>query len=130
MADLSGTWLGTYWQSGVPTRFELTLVQGGNTLSGNILDDSPLGEASVIGEVVGRRVDFTKSYLTGSRHSISYTGAISEDEDSMGGKWQIDEYLSGTWEAHRSGDNLVADLESRLQKKEPIAISSKISDLI
>lgn len=126
MADLSGTWLGTYWQSGVPTRFELTLVQGGNTLSGNILDDSPLGEASVVGEVIGRRVDFTKSYLAGSRHSISYTGTIAENEDSMGGKWQIDEYLSGNWEAHRSGDNLVADLENLLQKKEPISLGFNI----
>ncbi len=122
MADLSGTWLGTYWQSGVPTRFELTLVQGGNSLSGNILDDSHLGEAAVVGEVVGRRVDFTKSYLTGSRHSIIYTGSVSEDEDFMGGQWQIDEYFSGSWEARRSGDNLVADLASRVAKKEPVSL--------
>ncbi|MGB3693424.1 MAG: hypothetical protein WA865_16000 [Spirulinaceae cyanobacterium] len=121
MADLSGTWLGTYWQRGVPTRFELTLVQGGNTLRGNILDDGPLGEAAVVGEVVGRRVDFTKSYLSGSRYSISYTGTVSEDEDSLGGQWQLD-YLSGSWEAHRSGDNLVADLASRVAKKEPVSL--------
>ncbi len=29
MADVSGAWLGTYWQQGNPTRFEATLIQGG-----------------------------------------------------------------------------------------------------
>jgi hypothetical protein len=52
MANLNGSWLGTYWQHGNPTRFELTLVQSGNSLSGNILDDSYLGEASVIGDLI------------------------------------------------------------------------------
>ncbi|MGA1355681.1 MAG: hypothetical protein ACO35Q_03260 [Prochlorothrix sp.] len=50
MADLSGSWLGTYWQLGNPTRFEATLVQGGNSLTGNILDDGPLGEAQLTGD--------------------------------------------------------------------------------
>ncbi|NJO93852.1 MAG: hypothetical protein HC820_04935 [Hydrococcus sp. RM1_1_31] len=54
MTNLNGTWLGTYWQRGNPTRFELTLVQGGNSISGRIKDDNALGEASMVGEVVGR----------------------------------------------------------------------------
>jgi hypothetical protein len=42
MADLSGTWLGTYWQQGDPTRFEVTFIQSGNTLSGpDLLLTSP-----------------------------------------------------------------------------------------
>ncbi len=47
MADLGGTWLGTYWQVGIPTRFELTLIQTGNTLTGRNLDDSYLGSAQL-----------------------------------------------------------------------------------
>jgi hypothetical protein len=39
MANLSGTWIGTYWQDDLPTRFEMVIVQGGNALSGNILDE-------------------------------------------------------------------------------------------
>ena len=105
MADLSGTWLGTYWQQGVPTRFEITLLQGGNALSGRVLDDNHLGEASLVGEVIGRRVTFTKQYLGGSRHAVDYTGTVSEDEQFMGGQWQMS-YESGEWEAHRSEDNL------------------------
>lgn len=66
MADVNGLWLGTYWQEGIPTRFEATLVQGGNTLSGRVLDDNYLGEAQIEGEVVGRTIHFTKRYLTTS----------------------------------------------------------------
>ncbi len=63
MADVNGVWLGTYWQNGIPTRFEMTLLQGKNTTTGNILDDSNLGEATVAGEVTGRTIAFRKCYL-------------------------------------------------------------------
>ncbi|MGK7873526.1 MAG: hypothetical protein AB4426_09485 [Xenococcaceae cyanobacterium] len=122
MANLSGTWLGTYWQREVPTRFELTLIQGGNTLSGNILDDNYLGEASLIGEVIGRRITFTKRYITVSRHTVHYTGTVSEDEDFMQGQWQINLFYSGNWEAHRSDENLSLDLEIRRIEKVPVAV--------
>ncbi|MEC4893735.1 MAG: hypothetical protein SAL07_11320 [Oscillatoria sp. PMC 1051.18] len=112
MADLTGTWLGTYWQLGIPTRFELSIVQGGNTITGNILDDSYLGEASLSGSVVGRNVSFVKRYLTSARHSINYTGTISEDENFIHGKWQIDKRHSGKWEARRSGENLTVEIET------------------
>lgn len=113
MADISGAWLGTYWQQGQPTRFEATLVQGGNTMSGNVLDDHPLGEASITGEVVGRRIQFTKRYITGSSPLIHYVGDIAEDEQSMQGTWQIVGVDSGPWEARRSGENLIAELQTR-----------------
>lgn len=106
VTDLSGSWLGTYWQREKPTRFELTLVHGGNAISGSILDDSGLGEAIVGGEVVGRRISFTKKYLAGSRHTVRYTGVVSEDGDSMHGQWQINLFDSGDWEAHRQQDDL------------------------
>jgi hypothetical protein len=111
MADVNGTWLGTYWQWGVPTRFEATLLHSGNTVTGNILDDSYLGEASLTGEVIGRRISFVKRYLASSNYPISYTGTISESEDFMQGQWSIGGVDSGSWEARRSGENLTVDLQ-------------------
>ncbi|HEY9736616.1 MAG TPA: hypothetical protein V6D06_10050 [Trichocoleus sp.] len=117
MADVSGMWLGTYWQSEQPTRFEATLVQGGSVLSGRILDDSYLGEAQLQGEVTGRRIAFTKRYLTTSPTSIHYSGTISEDGNHMQGQWSIDRFDAGTWEAHRGEDNLAASLQAVLAKQ-------------
>jgi hypothetical protein len=114
MVDLGGSWLGTYWQEGEPTRFEATLIQGGTALSGSILDDNYLGEAQVIGEIVGRSIRFTKRYLTTSPVPVQYTGTISEDEHHMQGTWSIGAFGSGSWEAHRSGENLVVELRTRL----------------
>lgn len=113
MSDVNGAWLGTYWQQGQPTRFEASLVQGGSTLSGSVLDDNWLGEAAITGEVVGRVIQFTKHYLTANPTSIQYIGQIAEDEQSMQGTWQIHGFDSGPWEARRSGDNLMAELRSR-----------------
>lgn len=113
MANISGDWLGTYWQQDLPTRFEASLVQGGNTMSGSVLDDNRLGEAYVAGEVVGRAIQFTKRYVTGTQIPIAYIGTIAEDEQSMRGTWQIQGFDSGQWEAHRAGENLVAELQTR-----------------
>ncbi len=122
MADLSGTWLGTYWQQGLPTRFEATLVQSGNALSGNILDDGFLGEAQVSGEVTGRSLQFTKRYLTPSQASITYTGVLAEAEDFMQGQWQIRRFDSGAWEAHRGGESLMESLQTRLSRRELLKV--------
>ncbi|NJL85950.1 MAG: hypothetical protein HC886_08180 [Leptolyngbyaceae cyanobacterium SM1_1_3] len=122
MANLSGTWLGTYWQGDAPTRFEATLVQGGNSLSGRILDDGPLGEAQVSGEVVGRSVQFSKRYLTRSTAPIQYSGSVSADGNAMQGQWIIQGFDLGPWEAHRSDDELSRDWQNRLEQKTPIAV--------
>ncbi|MEQ8754572.1 MAG: hypothetical protein RID09_13805 [Coleofasciculus sp. G1-WW12-02] len=119
MADVNGTWLGTYWQWDVPTRFEATLLHSGNTVTGNILDDSYLGEASLTGEVVGRRISFIKRYLASSNYPISYTGTISESEDFMHGQWSIGGVDSGSWEARRSGENLTVDLQKAQANRVP-----------
>jgi hypothetical protein len=108
MADLSGTWLGTYWQQDNPTRFEATLVQGGNTLSGSILDDGYLGEAQLTGTVTGRQVSFVKRYLTQRLPAIDYIGTVSEDGNHMTGQWSITGFDTGPWEAYRSEDDLTA----------------------
>lgn len=121
MANVSGSWLGTYWQNANPTRFEVTFVQAGNTISGNILDDSPLlGEAQATGEIMGRTIRFTKRYLTTSIYPITYSGLIAEDENSMQGSWTIQGLESGNWEAHRSGDDLVAELQKRRLEAMPL----------
>ncbi|KYC40207.1 hypothetical protein WA1_27100 [Scytonema hofmannii PCC 7110] len=122
MTDISGTWLGTYWQQEIPTRFEMTLIQGGNTVTGNILDDSSLGEAQLTGEVIGRRISFNKRYLTTSTEAVTYVGTISENEDYMQGQWSIKLWDFGPWEAKRSGESLLADLQTRLEKRVSLTI--------
>jgi hypothetical protein len=83
MANLTGTWLGTYWQEDIPTRFEMVIVQGGNVLSGNILDDDSQREATITGEAIGRNVQFSKRYVSISQENILYQGLLSEDENLM-----------------------------------------------
>lgn len=122
MADLSGMWLGTYWQEGNPTRFEATFIQSGNTLTGNILDDSYLGEARLSGEVIGRRVQFIKKYLLHQQTPVNYQGTISENDDFMQGTWDLGIFGSGNWEAHRSGDNLNLELKNRLENRVPVSV--------
>lgn len=133
MTDLSGTWLGTYWQNSEPTRFEASLVQGGGTLSGNILDDGALGEAIVAGDVTGRRVSFTKRYLSGVQDVVTYSGTVSEDGNSIQGNWVIEvsqgrrkrEKLSGNWEARRDGDSLMQELMRRVQQQVPAGAGAR-----
>ncbi|MEA5598493.1 hypothetical protein [Rivularia sp. UHCC 0363] len=120
MADVNGTWMGTYWQYGNPTRFEVVLVQSGNSLTGSVLDDSYLGEAKLSGEVVGRRISFTKRYFTTSTDAVEYVGTISEDEDHIQGKWKINRWYSGSWEARRSGESLSLETKNKVENKVPV----------
>jgi hypothetical protein len=110
MANLTGTWLGTYWQDDMPTRFEMVIAQGGNVLSGNILDDDSQREAPMTGEAIGRNVQFSKRYVSVSQGSILYQGLLSENENLMQGEWVLkmsspaygEMTDSGRWEATRS----------------------------
>jgi hypothetical protein len=121
MTDLTGTWLGTYWQADAPTRFEASLVQGGNALSGRVQDDNHLGEAQITGEVVGRKVMFSKTYLSGIATVIEYAGTIDESGEVIKGDWTIlGTRQSGQWEARRSGDDLMAQLRRRMEQKVPV----------
>ncbi|MEO1401377.1 MAG: hypothetical protein AAFV72_08975 [Cyanobacteria bacterium J06635_1] len=119
MADITGTWLGTYWQSGNPVRFEATFAQAKNSLSGRIEDDSNLGEANVAGEVIGRQITFTKSYLNNPTAIIRYTGTLSEDENYITGQWVLNKRQSGPWEAQRNENDLMLELKSVLERKVP-----------
>jgi hypothetical protein len=119
MAELTGPWLGSYWQANAPTRFEATFVQAQNSLSGRIVDDGPLGEAQVQGQVTGRHVSFTKKYFNIPNYPIHYTGTVSEDGDHINGQWRLDAKHSGAWEAHRSNNDLSQELNAILAKNVP-----------
>jgi hypothetical protein len=132
MANLTGTWLGTYWQEDIPTRFEMVIVQGGNVLSGNILDDDSQREATITGEAIGRNVQFSKRYVGISQVNILYQGLLSEDENLMQGEWILQMSSptygemtdSGRWEATRSENDLANELTQYLaKKKELISVS-------
>ncbi|MEO1374334.1 MAG: hypothetical protein AAFW70_08460 [Cyanobacteria bacterium J06635_10] len=125
MADVNGTWLGTYWQNGNPTRFEVVLVQSGNSLTGNVLDDGYLGEAKLSGDVIGSRISFIKRYFTSSPDAVEYIGTISEDEDYIQGQWKITSWDFGPWEARRSGESLSLEVGKKAAKKTPITISKR-----
>ncbi len=123
MADLTGAWLGTYWQSKEPTRFEASLAQAKGSLSGRILDDGPLGEASLQGEVIGRQVSFVKRYLSNGSYSIRYTGTLSEDGNHISGQWIQNSRNRGSWEAQRNQNDLAKELKSFLEKKAPAELA-------
>lgn len=121
MADISGAWLGSYWQGETQTRFEATFVQAGNALTGRVLDDGPLGEAQLSGDVTGRSISFGKRYVTTAIHMIHYSGTISEDDTFMSGTWTIQGNGSGRWEARRNSDDLMAQLKTRMAKQTALA---------
>ncbi|MEB3231138.1 MAG: hypothetical protein VKJ64_09020 [Leptolyngbyaceae bacterium] len=116
MTDITGSWLGSYWQNGSATRFEATFVQANNAVSGRIADDGPQGEADISGDIIGRHIEFIKQYLCHPER-IRYTGTISEDGNFMSGKWTIGPRHSGTWEAYRGEDEFTISLQKRLAKQ-------------
>jgi hypothetical protein len=122
MANISGTWLGTYWQNDEQTRFEATFVQSGNAIYGNILDNGNLGEATIQGEVVGRNISFVKSYISNQKlASVNYKGTIAEDGDSMSGQWDfLGRFGFEEWEAHRDNQSLESELSKYLTNRVPV----------
>ncbi|MEA5465587.1 hypothetical protein [Leptothoe sp. PORK10 BA2] len=125
MAELTGPWLGSYWDREAPIRFEATFVQAQNSLIGRIMDDSPLGEAQIQGQVTGRQVTFTKKYFNNPTYTIQYQGTVSEDGDHIHGQWRIDNRHNGAWEAHRSDNDLSKELNALLAKSLPELTGSK-----
>lgn len=123
MANISGTWLGTYWQLGVPTRFEVEFIQSEKFLSGHVLDDGMLGEAIVNGEVIGRSISFTKKYYS-QRYIINYRGTINEEENYISGNWMINAFIdnSGNWELRRDNSDLSKEFNNRIQAKIPALV--------
>lgn len=125
MAELTGPWLGSYWQNSAPTRFEATFVQARNSLSGRIIDDSPLGEAQVQGQVTGHNVSFSKKYFNNPGYTIRYTGIVSEDGNHISGQWRLSAKLTGPWEAHRNDNDLSKEFQAILAKSVPELANTK-----
>ncbi|NJK65031.1 MAG: hypothetical protein HC921_22050 [Synechococcaceae cyanobacterium SM2_3_1] len=122
MMDLTGLWLGTYWQDGQPTRFEATFVQSEALLSGRITDDGYLGDAQISGQVTGRFVRFTKSTSALMTRSITQA-PFRKRETRSGANGFITLNTSGPWEAHRSQDSLLLSLQTVLQQQLPLLTS-------
>lgn len=116
MIDISGTWLGTYWQTGSPVRFEIVFVQSGHQVEGNCLDDTDgVGEAMIRGDLKGLSIQFIKRYLHHGYLPVEYRGSIAENGNFMQGQWvilhknqQTSKKETGFWEAHR-GEDLLAE---------------------
>ncbi len=92
------------------------------------MDDGYLGEATLKGEVVGRNISFVKSYIsiTKKRASVNYNGTISEDGNSMQGKWDFFGMLGfQNWEAYRNEENL----EDELRKYITVQLPKHVKEL-
>jgi hypothetical protein len=121
--DISGTWLGTYWQAGSPVRFEVVFVQSGHHVEGNCLDDiNGVGEALIQGDLRGLSIQFSKRYLHPGYLPIRYHGSIADDGNFMQGQWFIltpsqrrSQQETGLWEAHRGEDPLAEKWQLSLQ---------------
>lgn len=119
--SVTGGWLGTYAYGGLgkwqpPVRFEVTFEASEipGEFTGTVLDEGPLGEASITGTQDGLQVRFTKVYrssnsLGGQVVPVEYEGTLAEDGRSMKGTWAIVARIpglpplrtGGTWDAHR-----------------------------
>ncbi|MEM1368384.1 MAG: hypothetical protein AAGG02_10270 [Cyanobacteria bacterium P01_H01_bin.15] len=115
--NVSGSWLGTYWQQGQPTRFEMVLAQSKYALSGRAGDDGPLGESFLLGSVSGAQIRFTKRYLLYANHQIIYVGSLTDNQDFMSGQWSLGAYDAGSWEAHRNDNDQMLQKFQQRQKQ-------------
>ena len=101
-ANLSGSWLGTYWQLSRPTAFEMQLLEADGQLFGRIRDLSKLlPEATLSGQHGFGNVSFQKRYIKIFGHVVHYRGAVSADANLIEGEWSFSASMShgetGTW---------------------------------
>ncbi len=59
----------------------------------------------------------------GSRRSVEYSGTVSEDGNTIKGKWRI-LVFRGAWSAQRQNDNLSWEQEIKRVEKIPVATST------
>lgn len=110
--SVQGSWRGRYFYPGSSEAqgFEAVFVDAGGILDGNILDDGKLGEADVTGKFFFPHIKFTKTYRTGTKHSVFYEGTMSEDGKTLMGRWVVPGGgvkggdFKGTWTAKRYED--------------------------
>jgi hypothetical protein len=107
---IEGPWAGSYGYGGgrLPVEFEASFEFQGNPsdFTGLIRDNGPLGDAHVRGQQLGRNVSFTKFYISpftdAATSKVAYTGVLSEDGNSISGRWKLGIVTSGPWEVFRS----------------------------
>ena len=116
--SIAGSWRGHYSYYNVPdagSGFEVIFIDDGGALTGSVLDDCGLGEASLSGSFSFPSVKFTKVYFARALAPIHYDGTMSEDGKTISGKWLIVESegaMKGSWTAHRT------DEEGKKEEKE------------
>lgn len=92
------------------TPFVATLVQRGNSVTGNISEpdlhlSGATAEATLVGVVTGEAVDFTKTYrkvIWGYVHPVDYVGQIREKGNVISGVWSL-LHMNGRFEMRRHG---------------------------
>ena len=126
--SIQGGWLGTYCylpsEQMEPVRFEAHFdsIEIGN-FRGTVIDDGPLGEASVVGRQNGDQIAFMKTYIRSHPDyltaPIEYAGTMSEDGKYLSGTWAlrwrefglIPRLRNGSWEARRMWMEEAEELE-------------------
>ncbi len=101
----SETWKGSYSQDGQATPFSAELTFSDGAISGRISETNPIMGAlgsSVSGSYTDKSIRFTKSYdgTNGVSHSVSYSGQLSVQGDSISGSWSF-AGMSGSFEMSR-----------------------------
>jgi hypothetical protein len=121
--SVAGGWLGTYHfddpRHGLPCDFEATFSAVGpdGTFSGKILDDNPLGEATIHhARQVGDDLLFTKVYRLKAPGLVPlrFAGKLLNEGKLLRGTWasfesrrgRLSTVASGLWEARRTWDEL------------------------
>ena len=105
--SVQGSWQGRYFYKtrGDAYGFEAVFVDIQGRIEGNILDDSTLGEALVVGNFGYPSLEFTKMYLRKTGDTpLKYRGSMSEDGKMLSGTWSSG-IISGTWLAVRIDDS-------------------------
>ncbi|MEL1249590.1 hypothetical protein [Aurantiacibacter gilvus] len=117
--DLSGQWDGEFSYpagEGPVTPFVATLVQRGNSVTGNISEPDlhlpgATAEATFVGVVTGEAVDFTKTYrkvVWGYVHPVDYVGQIREKGNVIAGVWSLLD-MNGRFEMRRHATRELAE---------------------
>jgi hypothetical protein len=110
---LTADWQGTYYyptevkQAPVPFQLHLTWLSRGE-FSGKSTEPATFGtqpctnlSANVSGRVVGKIIEFTKTYdgTCGQTHSVFYSGTLGPDNRAMDGRWSVSANFGGIFNA-------------------------------
>jgi hypothetical protein len=120
VTNISGDWTGVYSYPRrlAPTAFDAELRDTNGLLSGLIteLGDSARSrghvlQSTVIGQVSGQSVRFTKIYDDPVRsHAVFYEGEVIEDGNAIEGQWAIGPNWSGPFRMQkRSASEMIAE---------------------